>query len=138
MKNDKFSIPLTVRVSDLNYGNHVGYQNYFSYFQEARMAYLTRLGYSELDIEGYGMIVGEANCKYKQELFLNDRIQVACRTKSIKGKRFVMEYRISRDDHICAEGFTHNYCYDDQAKTIARLPAAFVQAVSAFEGWEPF
>ncbi|MGD9369578.1 MAG: thioesterase family protein [Desulfobacteraceae bacterium] len=135
MKNDKFSIPLTVRSSDLNYGNHVGYQNYFSYFQEARIAYLNRLGYSELDIEGYGMIVGEANCKYKQELFLNDSIQVTCRTNSIKSKRFVMEYRIFRGDSICAEGFTTNYCYDYQAKTVVRLPAAFVQAVSAFEGW---
>jgi YbgC/YbaW family acyl-CoA thioester hydrolase len=125
---------LTVRIGDLNYGNHVDYQNFFSYFQEARIAYLNRLGYSELDIEGYGMIVGEANCKYKQELFLNDNIQVACRTSVIKSKLFIMEYRISKADNICAEGFTKNFCYDYQAKSVVRLPEPFVQAITAFEG----
>lgn len=129
----KFSITLTVRVSDLNYGNHVGYQNYFSYFQEARIAYLAQFGYTELDIEGHGMIIGEANCKYKQELFLNDRICIACRIQEIKSKLFVMRYEITKDSTSCAEGFTRNLCYDYQAKKVIRLPDAFVSKIQSFE-----
>lgn len=130
----KFSIPLAVRVSDLNYGNHVGYQNYFSYFQEARIAYLAQFGYSEMDIEGHGMIVGEANCKYKHELFLDDRIRIACRIKTLKSKLFVMQYQITRDGAPCADGFTKNLCYDYQGKKVVRLPEAFVIKIRAFEG----
>lgn len=130
----KFSLPLTVRVSDLNYGNHVGYQNFFSYFQEARIAYLDRFDYSEMDIDGYGMIVGEANCKYKQELFLNDRITVACRVAELKSKLFIMQYKISKDGGACAEGFTKNLCYDYQVKKVVRLPEAFLKRIKAFEG----
>ncbi len=130
----QFSIPLSVRSSDLNYGNHVGYQNYFSFFQEARIAYLAQFGYAELDIEGYGMIIGEANCKYKKELFLNDRIRVACRVDVLKPKLFVMSYRITKDASICAEGITKNLCYDYQAGKVAQLPEAFVSSVRSFEG----
>jgi len=129
----KFSIFLDVRVSDLNYGNHVGYQNFFSYFQEARIAYLEQFGYSEMNIEGYGMIVGEANCKYKQELFLNDRIRIACCIREMKSKLFVMQYEITKDGSTCAEGFTKNLCYDYQAKKVSRLPDAFVQNITSFE-----
>lgn len=133
MDTFKFSIPLTVRISELNYGNHVGYQNYLSYFQEARIAYLGQFGYSEMDIEGYGMIIGEANCRYKKELFFNDRIRIACSIQEVKSKRFVMRYVITRDGTVCAEGFTHNLCYDYHAKKVMRLPDAFVSKIQAFE-----
>lgn len=133
MDRFQFSIPLTVRVSDLNYGNHVGYQNFFSYFQEARIAYLGQFGYSEMNIEGCGMIVGEANCKYKQELFLNDRIDIACCIKEIKSKLFIMRYQIIKDGAPCAEGFTKNLCYDYQDKRVVRLPKAFVEKITSYE-----
>ncbi len=130
----KFSIPMTVRVNDLNYGNHVGHQNYFSYFQESRVAYLNQFGYSELNIGGYGMIMAEAGCKYKQALFLNDAVSVACRVVELKSKRFTMDYQIARSDVICAEGFTVNICYDYQTQKVVRLPEEFIRQVKAFEG----
>ena len=130
----KFSIPLTVRVNDLNYGNHVSHQNFFSYFQESRVAYLHQFGYSELDIGGYGIIMAEAGCKYKQALFLNDAIQVACGVTELKSKRFTMVYQIERGGMVCAEGVTANICYDYQTKKVLRLPEEFIQKVKAFEG----
>ena len=129
----KFSIPLTVRVNDLNYGNHVGYQNFFSYFQEVRMAYLGQFGYSEMDIEGHGMIISEANCKYKQELFLNDRIRISCRIEEMKSKLFIMQYQIAKDGAACAEGFTKNLCYDYSSSKVVRLPEEFVEKIQLFE-----
>jgi acyl-CoA thioester hydrolase len=133
MNDYNFSIPLTVRASDLNYGGHVGYQIFFSYFQEARIAYLGQFGFSELDIDGYGMMVVEANCKYKQELYLNDAITVACGVQELKSKLFVMAYRISTPNCLCAEGYTKNLCYDYQAKAVSRFPDVFVKAIKGFE-----
>lgn len=134
MSTFKFSIPLTVRVNDLNYGNHVGHQNFFAYFQESRVAYLQQFGFSELGIGDYGMLIAEAGCKYKQALFLNDALQVACRVTEIKSKKFTMAYRISKGEVICAEGFTINICYDYSANKVARLPENFIRQISAFEG----
>ncbi len=134
MEDFKFSIPLTVRASDLNYGGHVGYQNFFAFFQEARLAYLNQFGFSELDIDGYGMIVAEANCKYKQELHLNQPIRIGCRVDKLKSKLFVMNYKIESTENICAEGFTKNLCFDYKVKKIVKLPAVFIQAVEEYEG----
>lgn len=133
MSDYNFSIPLTVRVSDLNYGNHVGYQNFFSFFQEARIAYLAQFGFSELDIGGCGIIVAEANCRYKQELYLNDAITVACAVRALKSKMFIMDYCISMEKTICAQGFTKIMCFDHQTKSVGRVPEVFVQAVTKFE-----
>lgn len=130
----KFSIPLTVRVNDLNYGNHVGHQTFFSYFQESRVAYLQQFGYSELSIGDFGILMAGAVCKYKRALFLNDAIRVACRVSELRSKKFTMAYTIERDNLVCAEGSTVNLCYDHKANKVARLPESFIQRISTFEG----
>jgi len=134
MKEFKFSIPITVRISDINAANHVGYQNYFLFFQEARIAYLNQFGFSELNIDGFGMIISAVDCQYKQELHFRDDITVQCRVSHVNRRAFIMEYRIVRADTICATGTTTNLCFDYGAKKIVPVPQAFVRAVKEFEG----
>ena len=129
----KFSITLTVRVNDLNYGNHVAHQNYFSYFQEARVAYLRKFGFSELNICGFGMIVSSAECKYKRELLAGDTINVSCSVTSVRSKMFSMSYQIVRNRVLCARGSTINHIYDYQKKRIVPVPVEFMKAVDTFE-----
>lgn len=133
MDNYNFSIALTVRVNDLNYGNHVGYQHFFSFFQEARIAYLDQFGFSELDIGGGSMIVSEANCQYKRELHLKDQIRVGCAVRELKSKLFLMDYAILKENVICAKGFTKNFCYDYNTQSICRVPDVFAQAITEYE-----
>ena len=54
MRDLRFSIPLMVHIGDVNYGGHVGYQVYLSYFQEARIAYLKEFGCTESEFAGTG------------------------------------------------------------------------------------
>jgi YbgC/YbaW family acyl-CoA thioester hydrolase len=133
MKDFRFSIPLKVHIGDVNYGGHVGYQIYLTYFQEARIAYLKKFGCSELDIHGYGMIISEANCKYKRELFYEDEIHVKCGIGQLKSKAFIMEYRIEKGGDVCAIGSTTNLCYDYQKKKVVNLPLEFVEAIREYE-----
>ncbi len=130
----KFSISLSVRSDDLNFAQHVAHQNYFTFFQEARIAYLQQLGFSEMDICGCGMLIAEASCRYRKELFFGDRLSVACRVVQVKPKAFVMAYAIGRDAALCAEGATTNLLVDPQTKKVVTLPHGFVSAVLAFEG----
>jgi len=134
MKMFKFSIPLKVRIGDINYGNHAGHHMYFLYFQEARIAYLNQFGFSELDIKGYGMMISSADCRYKRELHLGDDIQVKCRVSELKSKLFIMEYEIERSKILCAAGATTNVCFDYRKKKIADLPQEFIKAVKKYEG----
>ena len=135
MDNYKFSITLRVRAGDLNYGNHVGHQNYFLYFQEARIAYLKRFGFSELDIAGCAMMIVEANCRYQKELFLDDNLFVGCRVSELRKRLFTMEYVImrERDQSVCGDGFTTCLCLDNHTKKVIRLPQKFTDAVIEFE-----
>ena len=63
-----FSYSMPVRITDLNYGNHVGNDRYLSYLQEARMAWLAGMGYTELELAGTGLIMSNAMIEFKREL----------------------------------------------------------------------
>ena len=130
----RFSISLTVRSDDLNFAQHVAHQNYFIYFQEARIAYLGQFGFSELDICGCAMVIAEARCRYRRELFFGDRLSVACRVVQLTPKSFVMEHTIDRGGVLCAEGATTNLVVDPRRKKVVPLPDGFVAAIRAFEG----
>lgn len=133
MTEFRFSIPIKVRIGDLNYGNHVGYQNYFLFFQDARIGYLRQFNYSEMDIEGYGMIISAADCRYKKELLLDDVIEVKCRVSNITPMLFRMDYQIDRSGELCAIGTTTNLCYDYKARQRVNLPEGFIQSIKRFE-----
>jgi acyl-CoA thioesterase FadM len=75
-----FTTTIPVRITDLNYGNHVGNDSVLSIIHEARMQFLKSLGYSELDMAGTGMIMSDVGIEFKAELFYGDTIiaSVAC------------------------------------------------------------
>jgi YbgC/YbaW family acyl-CoA thioester hydrolase len=134
MADFKFEFNTRIRITDINYGNHVSYASYLLFFQDARIAYLKNIGCSELDIHGVGMIISEANCKYKRELLLGDEIVIKCKITNLKSKGFEMEYVIEREGKVCAEGKTINLAFDYKAGKITHLPEKFVADVKAFEG----
>ncbi len=134
MSEFKFSIPIAVRIDDINFSGHVGYQIYLLYFQEARIAYLKNFGFAERDIAGFGMVVVDVHCKYKKELLSGDTFMAQCRVSELRSKTFTMEYRLINDPVIHAVGSTVNLCIDRQARKAARLPQAFIDAVRAYEG----
>lgn len=130
----KFSMPLKVRIGDINYGNHVGHETFFSFFQEARIAYLEQFGFSEFDIGGCGIMMSEANCRYKKELNFGDEVIVTCRVSKLKTRSFTMDYHVLRGDDRCAVGFTITLCYDYREKKVVHLPQKFVSSIQVFEG----
>jgi acyl-CoA thioester hydrolase len=66
----EFRTNIKVRVTDLNYGNHMSNDVYLAFLHEARMQYLNNIGYSELDIAGCSVIMGDSAIVYKAECFL--------------------------------------------------------------------
>jgi len=133
MSEYKFSIPVKVRIMDINYGNHVSYAYYFLYFHDARIEYFTNLGFSEMNLGGCGIIITEANCKYKKELILGDELIIKCKISNIRSKGFDMNYVIERDNVICAEGTTSILCFDYENKKAMGVPEIFLKAVKKFE-----
>ena len=67
-----FSTELTVRITDLNYGGHLGNADTLVLIHEARVRFLKSHGYSEIDIEGFGTIMIDAVIQFKSQAFAGD------------------------------------------------------------------
>ena len=135
MDGFNFIIPYTVRVVDVNYGAHVANSAVLNFFQDARIAYLKRLGeYSEMNIgKGCGIILPEAHVKYLAEMFLGDELVIGARITNVSRSSFTMCYRIERDGEATAEGETVLICFDYEKRKPRRLDAVFIEKVAAFE-----
>lgn len=71
-----FSTEIPVRISDINYGGHLGNDAVLSMVHEARIRFFNHYQYSELNVEGLGIILTDSAIVYKSEGFHGDVIQV--------------------------------------------------------------
>jgi len=71
-----FSTEIPLRVSDINYGGHLGNDAVLALAQEARMRFLKSHGWSEQDIAGVGIIMTDAVVIYRSEAFYGDVLTV--------------------------------------------------------------
>jgi acyl-CoA thioester hydrolase len=130
----RFTMPYVVRVSDINYGGHVSNAAVLSFFQDGRIGYLHHLGsFSEMDIGGCGIILPEANVRYRAEMFLGDQLEIGVRIDELRRSSFTMSYRIERNGEVTAEGTTGLVAFDYGQRKVQRLPEEFCRAVTAFE-----
>lgn len=128
MEQFSFVLPYVVRVVDVNYGGHVANSAVLNFFHDARIAFLEALGgFTELDIGGCGVILPEAHVFYRNEMFLNDSLEIGVRIKQCKRSSFTLEYRIERDNELMVEGETSLVAYDYERKKARRLPPEFVE-----------
>ena len=51
----QFTTEITIRITDLNYGGHVGNDTVLSIIHEARMQFLRHYGHTEMNFGGIGL-----------------------------------------------------------------------------------
>ncbi|MBS1510412.1 MAG: acyl-CoA thioesterase [Bacteroidetes bacterium] len=119
-----FQIP--VRITDINYGNHVGNDAFVSIIHEARMQWLNNHGYTELNIGGPGLIMADIAVEFKSESFYGDIIDVSIATGDISKISFELYYKLSttRNDGeiMLAVARTGMVCFDYQLSKVAAIP----------------
>jgi acyl-CoA thioesterase FadM len=122
----RFYTHIPVRITDLNYGGHVGNDTVLSLIHEARMQFLVHHGYRELDVEGVGLIMSDVGIEFKAEIFYGDNIKVAVAAGDFSRVGFDLYYKlekISGDKTIVvAAAKTGMICYDYPKKKIAAVP----------------
>ena len=119
-----FTCELEVRVSDLNYGNHLGHDSLVSLLHEARVRFFARHGMAELDVDGLATMIVSLAVRYRGEAFLGDRLAIAIAAGEIGSRAVELRYRIVRSDgrHI-ADAATSLVLYDRVAARVGRVPA---------------
>ena len=64
-----FATEITLYGSHMNYGGHLDNALLLTVVSEARVRFFKSLGYTELDVEGVGIIVSDAAPQYRSEAF---------------------------------------------------------------------
>jgi YbgC/YbaW family acyl-CoA thioester hydrolase len=126
-----FSTEIPVRVTDVNYGGHVGNDSILSIMQEARIHYYRHLGFeSELRFEGsIGQIIADAAIVYKSESFLGDVIVVQIVISEFNKYGFDMIYLLTNKatSKEVARGKTGILCFDYDRKKVVSIPDTLLQ-----------
>jgi len=91
----QFRTELPVRIDDINYGGHLGNDAVLSLLHEARVQMLRVHGWSELDVDGVGMIMSDASIMYKSEAFQGDVLTIEVAVADIAGSGFELIYRVT-------------------------------------------
>jgi acyl-CoA thioesterase FadM len=122
-----FTSVIPVRITDLNYGNHVGNDTILSLIHEARAQYLYHLGYNELDFAGTGLIMSDAGIEYKAELYYGDLVKVYVTAGDFSRIGFDVYYKFEKEVNgktvLVTVAKTGMVCFDFEKRKVTSLPA---------------
>ncbi|QHI68319.1 acyl-CoA thioesterase [Tichowtungia aerotolerans] len=124
-----FSTELTVRITDLNYGGHLGNADTLVLIHEARVRFLKSFGYSEIDVEGYGTIMLDSVILYKAQAFAGDVLVVEVAAGDFSRLGCDIFYRLTNKETgaVVATAKTGVAVFDYQNQKRVSPPEAFVQ-----------
>ncbi len=122
----QFTTFIPVRITDLNYGGHVGNDTVLSIIHEARMQFLWHYGYTEMNFCGTGMIMSDVSIEFKNELFYGDNIKASVAIAEFSKVSFSFYYKLEKEINdqtiLTATAITGMVCYNYEAKKIAPVP----------------
>ena len=134
-----FNTLLSVRVSDINYGGHLGNDTVLSLIHEARFQFLKSLGYSsEVDLENdTGLIVADSVVVYKSEAFHGDLLEIHIAAYDFNAYGMDLFYYILNKDSgkEVARGKTGVVCVNYKLKKITKVPSEFIRRIKELEGY---
>jgi YbgC/YbaW family acyl-CoA thioester hydrolase len=126
-----FTAEIPVRVTDLNYGGHVGNDTILTLLQEARVQFYRKLGYkNELNFEGsIGQIITDAAVIYKAESFLGDVLHCHIAASDFNRYGFDMLYLITNKHtgNEVARAKTNIVCFDYEKRKVASIPQQLLE-----------
>jgi len=128
-----FSTELAIYVNHINYGNHLDNSALISLVSEARVRFLKSLGYTEMNVEGYGIIVADVAAQYRSEAFHGEVMVIEMAADDFNKYGCDLIWRISdqASGREVARGKHGIMFFDYGARKPVSTPPEFVAKVSA-------
>ena len=122
-----FTTSYQLRITDMNYGNHLGNDVVLSIAHETRMQFFKSINAIELDFFGCGLIMSDAAIIYKAEGFYGDELKIELMIDDLNKYGFDLYYRAIRksDSKILFEAKTGILCFDYSIKKLKLFPDTF-------------
>ncbi|MGG9971422.1 acyl-CoA thioesterase [Ferruginibacter sp. SUN002] len=128
------SITIPVRITDINYGNHVGNDSFVSIIHEARVLWLKQNNFSELDVAGSALIMSGLAIEFKSESFYGDILTIDIIGGEISKIGFELFYKITTQRNsstiLVANAQTDMVCFDYKNKKLMPVPDALKNILS--------
>ena len=122
-----FETEIPIRISDVNYGGHLGNDAVLSIAQEARVRFLAAHGFSELDVEGVGIIMVDAAVVYRAEgrHGVTLRVRLAAANVRSRGLDLVYVMTDAATGEEIARVKTGIVFFDYGARKVVSMPTRF-------------
>lgn len=124
-----FQCEIPLRITDMNYGNHLGNDSMLSLIHEARMQYLAALECTELDLQGVSLIMGDVAIVFKSEGFYGDTLLCEVQAGDLSNSAFAIYYIFTSKNtgKLVAEAKTGMVCFDYADRKVKAIPEAFIK-----------
>jgi len=133
-ENFSFSTSINIRITDINYGGHVGNDSFLSLIHEARQQFLNHHGYSELDFAGAALIMTDVAVEYKQELSYGDIVIISVTATGFDRLGFDIFYKleiaVDGKKMLAGKAKTGMLCFDYTNKKKVPIPAEAIKKLN--------
>lgn len=126
-----FTHEIEVRISDLNYGNHLGHDSLVSMLHETRARFFRHFGMEEGDIEGAGILLVDLAVTYRAQVFYGQllRIEVAAGDVGARGCDLIYRVTDATSGELVSLAKTGIVFYDYGLKKVVATPPSFARVL---------
>ena len=126
-----YKTEIPVRITDINYGGHLGNDSLLSIIHEARVRFLNHLSYSESNVEGAGIIMIDSAIQYRSEGFYGDIlfIEIGVMDFSKIGCDFVYKISNANTKKEIALAKTGIVFFDYEKRKTVAVPVEFKKKI---------
>ncbi|MCX6998480.1 MAG: thioesterase family protein [Kiritimatiellaeota bacterium] len=126
-----FTTELPVRITDINYGQHLGNDALLAFLHEARVRFLRSRGLSETDVGGCGLIMVDAVVVYKAQAAYGVALVVEVAVQALEKLGCDLVYRVTNPatGAEVARAKTTLVCFDYARGKPVRCPEKFRAAL---------
>jgi len=128
-----FSTELAIRITDINYGGHLGNAAVLGLVHEARVQFLRHYGFAETDIGGAALIMSDAAVVYRSEGFYGDTVSVEVAAAEFTRTGFDLFFLLKNQSsgQELARVKTGMVAFDYAARKVCAVPEQFRAALNA-------
>jgi acyl-CoA thioesterase FadM len=122
-----FAHEIPVRVTDLNYGNHLGHDTLVSLLHEARARFFRAHDMQERDVDGVGILLVDLAVRYQAQAFYGQVLRIEIAAGEIGSRGCELLYRVTdrESGRPVATAATGIVFFDYAEQRVAPMPERF-------------